>query len=97
MLVNEKASLMVLDYVENESEDVNESEVHSIKFNMFEIICMAASLSSKDSFAATLMIDHHAVPLLHSLVFGEGIFNDATSLVIFEISHKVGEELFEDE
>ena len=91
MLVNQNASIMNLDYVDPES------EMHSIKFNLYEISCIASSLSSKDSFAATLIIDHHAVPLLHSLVFGEGIFNDATSLVIFEISHKVGEELFEDE
>jgi len=90
MLVNENASLMVLDYVDNRSEE------HYIKFNLYEIVCMASSLSSKDSFAATLMIDHHALPILHSLVFGEGIINDATSLVIFEIVH-AHEELFEDQ
>ena len=80
---------MVLDYVNDES------DVYSIKLTLYEIVCMASSLSSKDSFAATLMIDHHAVPILHSLVFGEGIINDATSLVIFEAAHS-HEELFVD-
>ena len=86
ILVNENESVMVLDYVDNKS------EMHSDKFSLREITCMASSLSSKDSFAATLMIDHHAVPLLHSLVFGEGIFNDATSLVIFNAAHELEED-----
>lgn len=30
------------------------------------------------------MVDHHAYPTLFHVIFGEGIMNDATSLVLFE-------------
>ena len=44
---------------------------------------MTAALSSKDSFAAPLLIDHHVYHNLHSLIFGEALFNDATTLALF--------------
>ena len=37
-----------------------------------------------DSFASTVIIDHHHLMDLHSIVFGEGILNDATSLALFQ-------------
>ncbi|EAS05781.2 transporter/monovalent cation:proton antiporter-1 (CPA1) family protein (macronuclear) [Tetrahymena thermophila SB210] len=49
-----------------------------------EIILFSAALSSKDSFLGSTMVDHHAYPTLFHIVFGEGIMNDATSLVVFE-------------
>ncbi|KAL4472439.1 hypothetical protein ABPG74_018388 [Tetrahymena malaccensis] len=55
-----------------------------IFLNPKEIILFSAALSSKDSFLASTMVDHHAYPTLFHIVFGEGIMNDATSLVVFE-------------
>ncbi|EAS05789.2 transporter/monovalent cation:proton antiporter-1 (CPA1) family protein (macronuclear) [Tetrahymena thermophila SB210] len=54
------------------------------KLNSKEIILFSAALSSKDSFLASTMINHHAYPTLFHIVFGEGIMNDATSLILFE-------------
>ena len=93
VVVNENEDLMVIDF--DPDDQTGKSVGEKVKFTLYEILLMAGSLSSKDSFAATLMIDHHAVPILHSLVFGEGIINDAISLSIFEVVHQ-NEELVVD-
>ena len=49
-----------------------------------EIFLLGAALSSKDSFTAALVIDHHAFPNLHSIVFGEGLINDSTAIALFQ-------------
>lgn len=41
----------------------------------FEIMLMSAALSAKDSSAVGNMIDHHCLLDLHSIIFGEGVFN----------------------
>lgn len=56
----------------------------SLSLSTKEIILFSSALSSKDSFLAATMIDHHAYPTLFHVVFGEGVMNDATSLVLFE-------------
>lgn len=48
-----------------------------------ELALFAAALSSKDSFLASTMVDHHAHPILFHIIFGEGIINDASSLILF--------------
>jgi sodium/hydrogen exchanger-like protein 6/7 len=55
-----------------------------MSLNGKELILFCAALSSKDSFLASTMVDHHANPMLFHIIFGEGIMNDATSLVLFE-------------
>ncbi|KAL4472441.1 hypothetical protein ABPG74_018390 [Tetrahymena malaccensis] len=54
------------------------------QLNSKEIILFSAALSSKDSFLASTMVNHHAFPTLFHVIFGEGIMNDATSLILFE-------------
>ncbi|EAS05785.2 transporter/monovalent cation:proton antiporter-1 (CPA1) family protein (macronuclear) [Tetrahymena thermophila SB210] len=54
------------------------------QLNTKEIILFSAALSSKDSFLASTMVSHHAYPTLFHVIFGEGIMNDATSLILFE-------------
>ncbi|EAS05788.2 transporter/monovalent cation:proton antiporter-1 (CPA1) family protein (macronuclear) [Tetrahymena thermophila SB210] len=61
--------------------------------NTKEIILFSAALSSKDSFLASTMVSHHAFPTLFHVIFGEGIMNDATSLILFDSF----ETLIEDE
>ncbi|KAL4499820.1 hypothetical protein ABPG72_015169 [Tetrahymena utriculariae] len=55
-----------------------------LQLNTQEIILFSAALSSKDSFLASTMVNHHAFPTLFHVIFGEGIMNDATSLILFE-------------
>ena len=56
---------------------------HIFELSVNEICLFAAALSSKDSFTASIMIDHHHESDLHSIVFGEGIMNDSTALTLF--------------
>ncbi|EAS05784.2 transporter/monovalent cation:proton antiporter-1 (CPA1) family protein (macronuclear) [Tetrahymena thermophila SB210] len=55
-----------------------------LQLNTKEIVLFSAALSSKDSFLASTMVNHHAFPTLFHIIFGEGIMNDATSLIMFE-------------
>lgn len=43
--------------------------------SLTEILIMSSALSSKDSFAAAGMIDHHSLTTLHAIIFGEGLLN----------------------
>lgn len=47
-------------------------------------------LSSTDSVAALQVLDPEAQPLLFSLVFGEGVVNDATAVVLLRAVQKIG-------
>ncbi|KAL4441140.1 hypothetical protein ABPG74_002090 [Tetrahymena malaccensis] len=55
-----------------------------ILFMPKEILLFASALSSKDSFMASTMVDHHSFPRIFHIIFGEGIVNDATSLLLFD-------------
>ena len=47
-------------------------------------------MSCKDTFMASSLLDHHILPNLHSILFGEGIMNDAISLALFQgLEHDV--------
>ena len=45
-------------------------------------LALGAIFSSTDSVAAMGVLDAEAHGMLHSLVFGEGVVNDATSIVL---------------
>ncbi|KAL4489813.1 hypothetical protein ABPG72_022453 [Tetrahymena utriculariae] len=55
-----------------------------IQFMPKEILLFASALSSKDSFMASTMVDHHSFPRIFHIIFGEGIVNDATALLLFD-------------
>ncbi|EAS05783.2 transporter/monovalent cation:proton antiporter-1 (CPA1) family protein (macronuclear) [Tetrahymena thermophila SB210] len=55
-----------------------------MELNTKEIILFSAALSSKDTFMATNMVNYEMYPTLFHIIFGEGIMNDATSLVLFQ-------------
>ena len=69
--------------ITNEDEQADLQEGQVTKLSTYEVYLLSAALCSKDSFAAPIMVDHHKLSSLHSLVFGEGIINDATSLALF--------------
>lgn len=46
-------------------------------------------LSSTDSVAALQALDQDSQPLLFSLVFGEGVVNDATAVVLLRAVQKI--------
>jgi sodium/hydrogen exchanger-like protein 6/7/sodium/hydrogen exchanger 8 len=54
-----------------------------VKLVYSEIFIIAATLCSSDTVAALAMIKYKEHPKLFSLVFGEGIVNDAVSIILF--------------
>ncbi len=48
-----------------------------------EIMLMCSLLCSSDVIAAVSLLDPKSQPKLFSLVFGEGIINDAVSIILF--------------
>lgn len=75
--------------------DIGEDNIgYVIKFDYYYILLLSTVLSAKDSFTISTMIEHHKYffliiffrrPKLHDIIFGEGIFNDSTTLIIFNI------------
>jgi NhaP-type Na+/H+ or K+/H+ antiporter len=49
----------------------------------FEVLSICALLCSSDVIAAISMIDYSAQPKLFSIVYGEGVFNDIVSIILF--------------
>ncbi|XP_042518558.1 sodium/hydrogen exchanger 1-like [Macadamia integrifolia] len=48
-----------------------------------DYLAVGAILSATDSVCTLQVLSQDKTPLLHSLVFGEGVVNDATSIVLF--------------
>lgn len=55
----------------------------SIPLNIYQIMIFSATVSATDSVAALTMIKPEKYPKLFSVVFGEGMINDAVSIIIF--------------
>lgn len=49
---------------------------------MQDCLALGSILAATDSVAALQVISQDRFPLLYSVVFGEGVINDATSIVI---------------
>jgi len=54
-----------------------------VSFTFTEILLMCSLLCSTDVIAAVSMLNPRKTPKLFSLVFGEGIVNDAVSIILF--------------
>jgi sodium/hydrogen exchanger-like protein 6/7/sodium/hydrogen exchanger 8 len=50
---------------------------------MFEVLSVCALLCSSDVIAAISMINYADQPKLFSIVYGEGVFNDIVSIILF--------------
>jgi NhaP-type Na+/H+ or K+/H+ antiporter len=49
----------------------------------FEVLCICSLLCSSDVIAAISMISYSDQPKLFSIVYGEGVFNDIVSIILF--------------
>jgi len=54
-----------------------------------DCLALGAILSSTDSVAALQVLDQDTSPMLYSIVFGEGVLNDATSVVLLRSVHSL--------
>ena len=53
------------------------------KLTVYDILLMSAVLCATDTVAVLNIVKEAHFPLLHSVLFGEGLINDATSIVVF--------------
>ncbi|KAH9615433.1 hypothetical protein KSS87_013026, partial [Heliosperma pusillum] len=53
------------------------------QLNVNDYLAMGAILSATDSVCTLQVLNQDETPLLYSIVFGEGVVNDATSIVLF--------------
>lgn len=63
----------------------NVLNIFSITLNIQEILLFASVISATDTLAALAFIKEESEPKLFSILFGEGIFNDAVSIVLYKI------------
>jgi NhaP-type Na+/H+ or K+/H+ antiporter len=54
-----------------------------LEMGMFEVLSVTALLCSSDVIAAISMINYSEQPKLFSIVYGEGVFNDIVSIILF--------------
>ena len=76
---------------ENEEKPLNDSVVDLVKhpilldFSMMDALSFAAVISATDAVAALTFIHEDSEPKLFSILFGEGVVNDAVCIVIYKI------------
>eukprot|EP00271_Cylindrocystis_brebissonii_P022037 TRINITY_DN824_c0_g1_i2.p2 TRINITY_DN824_c0_g1~~TRINITY_DN824_c0_g1_i2.p2 ORF type:complete len:281 (-),score=36.29 TRINITY_DN824_c0_g1_i2:1217-2059(-) len=59
-----------------------------------DYLALGAIFSATDSVCTLQVLPQEEQPLLYSLVFGEGVVNDATSVVLFRAIQKMASEKF---
>jgi len=55
-----------------------------IHLDMDEILLFSATLCASDAVAALTMVKYEESPRLFSIIFGEGIVNDAVAIILFQ-------------
>ena len=55
----------------------------TIQIDVMKIFLFTALLCSSDVVAAVSIVSYEAQPKLYSCVFGEGVFNDIVSIILF--------------
>ena len=56
-----------------------------LEFSLKDILLFSAVISASDSIAALAFINEKQDPKLFSILFGEGVVNDAVCIVIYKI------------
>lgn len=58
-------------------------ETTILEMNLTEIMLMCSLLCSTDVIAAVSIVKYQEKPKLYSIIFGEGVINDAVVIIIF--------------
>ncbi|MQL72410.1 hypothetical protein Taro_004750 [Colocasia esculenta] len=64
-------------------------EIGATSFGTQYFLAIGAIFSATDSVCTLQVLNQEETPLLYSLVFGEGVVNDATSIVLFNTVQKL--------
>jgi NhaP-type Na+/H+ or K+/H+ antiporter len=54
-----------------------------VKLDLLPLMLFTSLLCSSDVVAAVSIVDYHEQPKLYSCIFGEGVFNDIVSIILF--------------
>jgi len=65
--------------------DVQTQSYVSLAFNNFEILSISALLCSSDVISTISQVSFEDQPGLYSVIYGESVFNDIVSIVLFNI------------
>jgi len=57
----------------------------SLNIGIYEILSLCSLLCSSDVIAAISMLNYNESPKLFSIVYGEGVFNDIVSIILFGV------------
>jgi sodium/hydrogen exchanger-like protein 6/7/sodium/hydrogen exchanger 8 len=63
--------------------DYKKNDYVPLELDMFQILSICSLLCSSDVLAAIAMINYSDQPKLFSIVYGEGVFNDIVSIILF--------------
>lgn len=64
-----------------------------IELELIESFVLASLLCSSDVIAAISIVKYEEQPKLFSIIFGEGIVNDAVALILFQTVSKLKESI----
>lgn len=68
---------------EFEKHNFTTGETQPFKMTIVENLLISAMLSSSDAIAAVSIVNFDEQPQLFSIIFGEGIVNDAVAIILF--------------
>lgn len=71
------------EWIEMDAYDGSTQTWSTLKMEAREIILMSSLLCSSDVIAAVSLVSYDQEPRLFSIIFGEGITNDAVSIILF--------------
>lgn len=63
---------------------------------MIEVLFICSIFCSSDIIAAVTIIKFEEQPTLFSVILGEGLFNDAVAVILYQTMKKVVHEIKED-
>ena len=65
-----------------------------IELDLLPMMLFTALLCSSDVVAAVSIVSYEAQPKLYSCIFGEGVFNDIVSIILFNTVNNLQSQTF---
>ena len=76
---------LVMHYIKPKATDFVSNVEQPVNYSMLQLMLFTSLLCSSDVVAAVSIVDYEAAPKLYSCIFGEGVFNDIVSIVLFNV------------
>lgn len=73
------------DFLLPECKNGDSEGYQNLDIGLYEILSLCSLLCSSDVIAAISMLNYNESPKLFSIVYGEGVFNDIVSIILFGV------------